>query len=173
MGRDARCNNLSFNPEGMSQYASTPRHSHFLPKWQVCKSSWQLSPVPWGPRVLPRSLQPASLAHPAQWAGIISVIGQFVIGQHVPQDVQVIQVSSDYIMTVSGEVKLAPGKNCKCINIWWIPHNCKLFQILFSDWDRKDICQIDGCITWAILIFSNKDMIGAPPAICLRSLKGH
>lgn len=52
--------------------------------------------------VLPSSLLPASLVHPVQWADIISVIGQFVIGQYVPQDVQVIQISSDCIMTVSG-----------------------------------------------------------------------
>lgn len=90
----------------------------------------------------------APLVHPVQSVDVVSVIDQL----DIPQAVQVVQIASDYLTTISGCVTLALGKNCKCILSSQC--NCKLFQILFSDFAKSVAVQH---VPEVILIFSRKD----------------
>lgn len=50
--------------------------------------------------------------------------------------VQMVPISSEYIMAEGRRVHMAPGQNCKLILL--NPYKCELIMIVFPDWDRKE-----------------------------------
>lgn len=124
----------------MSQYDP----DHWTPKRVLSGRSLNLLKVhlPWsGTQVSYRGLQHARhiLFIWLNQQDVINVMDQC----DVLWDVQMAQISSDYIMTEN------PGAKLSCIFLP-VPHKCKRFLIFFSDLDRKEhICQINVCIPCA------------------------
>lgn len=55
----------------------------------------------------------------------------------VVQDVQMVYISLDYIMTENGRINIAPAKNYKCVRLFMLGE-CELFLILFPSQNIKE-----------------------------------
>lgn len=69
---------------------------------------------------------------------IIKVTNQYA----VLSPTQIVQIPLEDILEKDRKLNRALGENCMCM-LLSVPHECKLSPILFPDWDRKYIKQIN------------------------------